>query len=452
MLKYRFLTSLCLAATFSFTLDLQAQKVISYTGEAGTDVFSDAGNWSDQTVPGPTDTALFSLSGELEITFKEDASIAMLRMQEAGEQTEPDKLTLRLGGKKLTLLAPPSEKSSDMAIVLSASARAPRTLIFEGGSLEFLTFWQSTHRGEEPTVLIFDKGMSVNCPGMGYTAAYGQGETYLIGGSTWTSDGRSWAGVVAHSESATGVFEVSGTGSSFSAKTEPGTAPLDVRTFYVSTQGNGTLRVLDGASFICDVVNQGNGAMSADKLSLIIVDGANTVFAADRLNVGGGSNNLSTPAQPSGNAVFSVSNGAVARVGALKVFSREGSDAIPAAYGRVLIDGGTFEVGVETPKPLAEFAANSTLEFRLRNAKSEAPLRSEAELKIEGARLVLTLDPAFRAVVGDKIPLVASQIIEGTFKDLPEGAAIKVDAYSFALSYALDGANVIGLKVTGVNP
>ena len=448
MMKYHFLPVVCLAATACLPLPLTAQKVISYTGEAGTDIFSDTGNWSDQTVPGPADTALFSQSGEYLLTLKADASIAMIRMQEGDEQAGANSLTLRLDGKKLTMLAAPSEKSSEMAIVLSASAQAPRTLIFEGGFLEFTNFWQATYRGEQPTVLIFDKGISVDCPGMGYTGAYGQGETYLIGGSKWISNGRGWAGVLGHTEGSSGLLEISGTGSSFSAKTELGTSPLDVRTFYVSTKGNGTLRVLDGASFVCDVVNQGNGVMDAEAFSLVVVDGTNSVFAADHLNVGGGSTHIVNPAQPAGNALFSISNGAVAKVGALKVFSRENSDGIPAAHGRVLIDGGTFDVGVETPEPLAEFAPNSTLEFRIRNAKGAAPLRSETELKIEGVRLVVTLDPAFRADVGDKISLVACQNINGKFKDLAEGSTIQADSYSFALSYNLDGKDVIGLKVT----
>jgi len=447
-----FLSLLCLCLTVFLPIQLAAQKVIPYTGEAGTDIFSDAGNWADQIVPGPADTALFSLPGDYEITFKENTSIAMLRMQDGGEQSEPDKLILRLGGKKLALLAPASEHSGEMAITLSASVQAPRILIFEGGSLEFCEFWQATHRGNFPTALIFDKGMSVECTGMGWTAVYGEAKTYLIGGSKWVSNGKGWAGVVGHTEGSNGLFEISGPGSSFSAKTETDTPPLDVRIFYVSTKGNGILRILDGASFACDVVNLGNGLKSIDTFSLVVVDGPDSVFSVDRLNVGGGSNNLPNPAEPTGNALFMVSNKAAAKVGALKVFSHDGADGIPAFHGRVLIDGGTFEVGGETPKPSAEFAPDSCLEFRLRGVPSEAPFRSETELKIEGANLVVTLDPAFRAAVGDPVPLVSCQIVEGTFKDLPEGAAIKIDAYSFSLSYALEGANVIGLKVTGVNP
>jgi len=437
----------CACLVVAISHQANAQRIASYTGEIGTDVFSEAGNWSEQLVPGPADTALFALSGQYAVSFKENAEVAKLRMIEAGHDIEPQKVTLELDGKTLTLLAPFGETSAEGPLVLTPSSQAPRILIFEGGTLRFEGFWQATFTGPFPAVLIFDKGMKIEGPGMGYTGAYGSGETYLIGGSKWVSEGRSWAGVLGHAGDAHGLFVISGPGSSFQATTQEGTPPLDERIFYVSTSGTGMLRILDGATFECDVVNQGNGVMGEEAFSTVVVDGENSRFQADRLNVGGGSNNNANPAQPAGNALFCVSNGAVANVGALKVFAREASENLTQASGRVLIDGGKLNLGSDHPAPSAEFMPGSSLEFRLRKPTGEAPLSSEAELKIEGSTLVITLDPAFRPPVGTKIPLVSCQTVTGNFAGLPDASQIEVNGTTFTVSYNMDGANLIGLTV-----
>lgn len=445
------LTLLALAGLFP--LSGMAQNVVEFTGDSGTDEFSDPESWQDEKVPGPEDTAKFSLQGNYTVTFTEDISVARLRMTEGDHSIEPDVVTLALEGRTLNLTATlsPDTKTNEWPILLNPSSQASRTLKIENGTLNCNGIWTATTAGDFPAVFILDKGMKVHGSGMGYIGAYGPAEAYILGGSKWVSESSSWAGVLGHGAAGSGLLEISGKGSSFSALTDESVPKSDVRIFYVSTTGNGTLRVLDGGSFACDAVNMGNGSsgkMDAKAFSTILVDGPESTFATQILNVGAGSNNLLQPPIPSGNALLAVTNGGIAKIGSLRVFSEEAPEEGEPTFGRVLIAGGTLNLGVDSETLLSEFLPGSLLEVRLREIPKTAPINAPGELIIEGARFKVSLDPAFRAKVGDRIPLVDGEIVTGTFADLPEGSTITADGYTFTLSYESTKAATLGLKVT----
>ena len=94
-----------LALAILFPLSGWAQKVVEFTGDSGTDEFSDPESWKDGKVPGPEDTATFSLLGSYTVTFTEDIEIARLRMADGGHSVEPDVVTLALEGQTLSLTA-----------------------------------------------------------------------------------------------------------------------------------------------------------------------------------------------------------------------------------------------------------------------------------------------------------------------------------------------------------
>lgn len=442
-----------LALAVWFPLSGFAQNVVQFTGDSGTDEFSDPESWKDGKVPGPEDTAMFSLAGRSTVTFTEDIEIKNLLLTEGGNAVEPDEVTLALEGHTLKLLNTAEAKLVDKPILLAASTQSSRTLKVENGTLICNGVWQATFKGDFPAVFILDKKTKVKGEAMGYIGQYGVGEAYILGGSQWVLEATSWAGVLGHSATSSGLLEISGKGSSFSALTDEGVPKSDIRIFFVSTQGSGTLRILDGGSFACDVVNMGNGSsgpMDPKAFSTILVDGTESTFATRILNVGGGANNAIQPSTPSGNALLAVTNGATANIGSLRVFSMETPEGNEPVCGRILIAGGTLNLGVDSETMLSEFLPGSLFEVRLREVPKAAGVKAPGELKIEGARFKLSLDPAFRAKVGDRIPLIDGEIITGTFADLPEGSTIQANGYAFTLSYQSTTAGTVGLKVTAV--
>lgn len=395
---------------------------------------------------------MFSLAGSNKVTLTENAEVARIRMTEGGVAVEPDHLTLALEGHTLKLTATLSEsaKAEDWSIVVNASSGAARTLRIENGTLDCNGIWLSTYPGDFPAVFILDQGMKVQGNGMGYVGAYGPGEVYILGGSQWVSASTSWAGVLGLTQGGSGLLEISGKGSTFSALTDEGVPKLDTRIFIVGASKSGTLRVLDGGSFACDAVMVGKEKMAPKAYATVLVDGAGSTFAAKILNVGAGANNVLQPVIPSGNALLAVTNGAIANLGALRVFCSEIPEDGEPVFGRVLIAGGTLNLGVESETMLSEFLPGSLLEVRLREVPKAAGVNAPGELRIESARFQLALDPIFSAKVGDHIPLIDGEIITGTFADLPEGSAIQANGYSFALSYESTTAGTVGLKVTAV--
>jgi len=442
-----------LAALLGFALCSRAQTTATWTGESGSDVFSDPQSWKDGVMPGPADTAAIAQSGEISIRLTADASIAKLRLAEAGNNVEPDKVTFELNGKRLTLLSIPAESDTDAwPIKMSASSQSSRTLAFEGGTLVVQGIWNGTFIGSNPAVLMFDKGTTIDCPGMVYVGADGFGEMYVTGGSKWISKGTTWAGVTGHREDASGIVEISGPGSEFSAITEGDTSPVDQRTFYVSQLGSGMLRVVSGAKFACDIVNMGNGIMSEGAVSTIVVDGAGSEFIVSRLRVGGGCNTGEQPAVASGNAVFLVSNGGKVRLESLEVFRRDGAHPASPAAGRVVIGGGTLALASKSNEAVAGFEAGAEIEFRLGSVAKEAPFTSTGEMKIAGAKLIVTLEPGFTAKAGDTIPLISCLAVDGDFADLPENAVIEAAGWKFTVHYTGRGGSGLSLKVTQAKP
>jgi len=442
-----------LAVSLAFALSCQAQITATWTGESGSDVFSDPQSWKDGVMPGPADTAVIAQPGEISIKLSGDASIAKLRLAEAGHNTEPDKVTFQLNGKRLTLLSIPAESDTDAwPIKMNASSQSSRTLAFEGGTLVVQGIWNGTFIGSNPAVLMFDKGTTIDCPGMVYVGADGFGEMYVMGGSKWISKGTNWAGATGHREDASGIVEISGPGSEFSAITEGGTSPVDQRTFYVSQLGSGMLRVVSGAKFACDIVNMGNGIMSEGAVSTIVVDGAGSEFIVSRLRVGGGCNTGEQPAVASGNAVFLVSKGGKARLESLEVFHREGAPPVSPAAGRVVIGGGTLTVASDSNGAVVEVAAGAEIEFRLGPTVKEALFTSTVEMKMAGAKLIVTPEPGFAARVGDTIPLISCPAVNGDFADLPENAVIEAEGWKFTVHYTGLRGSGLSLKVTQAKP
>jgi len=442
-----------LAAALGFSFSCRAQTTATWTGESGSDVFSDPESWKDGVIPGPSDAAVITQPGEISIKLTADASIAKLLLTQDGHNIDPDKVTFQLNGKRLTLLSTPSETDPEAwPIKMNASSQSARTLAFEGGTLSLAGIWQATFIGSNPSILMFDKGTTVDCPGMVYIGAYGYGEMYVTGGSKWISKGRNWAGAAGHQEDASGIVEISGPGSEFSAITEEGTPPVERRTFYVSQLGNGLLRVVGGAKFACDIVNMGNGVMPEGAVSTIVVDGADSEFVVSNLRVGGGCNTGEQPAVPTGNAVFLVSNGAKVRLESLEVFRREGDAPVSPAAGRVVIGGGTLALSSNSKDAVAGFAAGAEIEFRLGSLAKTAPFTSTGEIKIAGAKLIVTPEPGFTARVGDTIPLISCQEVSGEFADLPENTVIDAAGWKFAVHYSAQSGSGLSLKVTQAKP
>lgn len=442
-----------LALAILVPLSSWAQNVVEFSGDSGTDEFSDPESWKGGKIPGPEDTALFSLPGSTKVTLTEDIEVARLKMTENDHAIEPNTVTLALEGGVLTLsgVLSPDAKTNQWPIVLNPSSQAARTLRIENGTLNFQGIWMSTLPGNFPSVFILDQGVTAQGKAMGYIGAYGLGEAYILGGSKWVVESNSSIGALGHSETGGGLLEISGKGSSFTALTDEDVAKADRCTLFVSTKGSGTLRILDGGSFACDAVNMGNGSsgkMDAKAFSTVLVDGAESTFATQILNVGAGSNNLLQPPIPSGNALLAVTNGGIANIGSLHVFSVEAKEGTDPAFGRVLVAGGTLNLGVASETMLSAFLPGSLLEVRLREVPKTAPINAPGELIIEGASFKVSLDPAFRAKVGDLIPLVDGEIITGTFADLPEGSTITADGYTFTLTYGSTKAAGLGLKVT----
>jgi len=432
-----------------FLHSVEAEQVIHYTGDAGTDVFSDPGNWEGEVVPGAEDTAVFALSDAYEIKIREDATINRLRLHDAGNQSAgPDRLTLDLGQNTLSILSEKNETDRDSyALFFSASSQIPRILVFNGGTIRMHSFNQSTFHGTFSTAMIFKNKAKLECSGMGYVGAYGSGALYLLDGSQWDGQGgKSWVCVLGLAKDAYGLMEVSGEGSSFSARNLESSSKPDLRSFFVSAQGTGELRVLNGATFECDVVNMGNGQNGQSASATVIVDGEKSKFTVDYLHVGGGSNNVANPAQASGPALFYVSNGAEANVARLKVLAY---DAGASLVGKVVIHGGALNIGTESVDCSAEFSPGSQLEFQLNEVPKQAPVTTLCPIEIKDAHLTIVPEASFKASVGTKIPLIAGEGVNGTFSSLPEGAEIQGGGYTFVIHYGVPNGEV-GLTVKAV--
>ncbi len=85
------------------------------------------------------------------------------------------------------------------------------------------------------------------------------------------------------------------------------------------------------------------------------------------------------------------------------------------------------------------------------NGPGSAELTVEGAVSLDGTPLNLQLDPAYDARLGDTITLIdndGSDAVIGTFKDLPEGAAVYVGGQRFTISYTGgDGNDVVLTRV-----
>jgi hypothetical protein len=303
----------------------------------GGGFFHISGNWNPQSVPGPSDTALFNLQGQHAIGFSDDTATDAAQIS-AGE------VTFALGGQTYSLLRN-TTNINDPGLLVSDGR-----LIVGPGALggELSTFTTTVKQGGR--IDVGESNAFLNVQETLFVGAdSSNGNVYATGGAS-VSAKRAVVGV--HGDENTSLILVSGSGSELNLSSE----------LQLSLYGNGAVGVASGGKFttpslsatpvtgrIADVSSFSSGSMfhvQGDALMVTAVPGGSGT--ARLTAVQGGSIVIDGQLSYDHNAVIDVDGGlldlgSVTQFGELPSLSVE---VIENGTLRVRSDTSAFDLGV----------------------------------------------------------------------------------------------------------
>jgi len=289
-------------------LPIQAQTTRTWSGGNGT--WSTGSNWSGSTSPTSVDTASFTTSGSLTVSFTGSAAANNIIL---GNGLLPS-LTFDLGGNTLTLSGSGAGQNNSALVLTSPGNQSTqRTLNILNGQFALKSLYMSTGSAQ-PTVNLSvgtggtlrtgDSSVVVNTyeSGIGFTGA---ANVSVSSGGVWNALSNVQFGL----NGGTATVTITGTGSSFNASTSNATPNTSwiVTSVGRDTAGN-TFTVQNGASAAMDSLNIAYASTSGATLT---VDGVGSTLTAKRMYVGGGVNiRGSQGATIGGTGNLTISNGA----------------------------------------------------------------------------------------------------------------------------------------------
>lgn len=456
---YHFPLFIVAAALFTST---SGADPITWTGDANDGGnFLTPENWTDGTVPGSDDIAVFDQNGTVTVFFPEaEGTYSINGIDYVSPASGTGILDIDLGGRTLaSATALPRLNTAQ-----NNTAGPTQTLIFRNGSVTAPS-WTISNLAIQHAVRWSEvqlDNVSLNLSGDFVIGYWNRADVYVSNGSSVTVSGYTSIGTLDANANFGGrgnVF-IDGPDSSFNA----------ARTTLGQRGGHGTMTITNGGSFVSSenlqLGRRWDNESSRDATGTVTVDGTDSSASAVNFYIGGGNGNTSTggtlAGDGTGTGIFT--NGGTGTFTSMRVFYTDlddiitrgtlaiGGGQVSVSSNAVFERGAIFRVGLNDPSQAASLLVGGNLSL------NEVNLRGTTD--IAGTFLELLLPVDFAPNDYDTFVIVEySGSLTGNFlwgTDLEDYTVLLEDStftagdQTFRINYAVESGDSLAITLTVV--